>query len=225
MERTRDVRSEATKKIREDKMMKKYNKFVKGLIPTIPSADVEEIVKDRVPNSIKMILGDLKIDHGLMKWLPEANVVATVTNIVIDGVNEPVARLVHSMPFHFKAFSDIAERRQNTASESPSIAEELRKLKPPAEGEAEYQTFVDQLQNLMTNIIRRVAFVINSNELVSGGMLTSAIMSRISIPIATKRKICKHLFNQISTFAGESIYTFFISDEKLVRDTIITYLT
>lgn len=221
-------KNKASESDKEEKLVKAYMKIVDGLIPTIPSDKVETVVRERAPESIRNILKALRIDQNesCMKLIQQDKVILAFTDIVIDGVNKPVRRLITDMPFHFDRLSKVVGCWQTSTTSvtdalSKSIGEELCEQPPPGEGEPEFTAFVDQLKTLMTNIIKRVAAVIENNELIStGNVLKDAVVSHINVPIIMKRQLCKQLFNQIAWFAGATLYTYFISDEKLIKDLI-----
>lgn len=215
------------KKMRDDKLLRKYRRFVDSLTPTVPAEGVEPSVKAMVPESVKMILKDLHMEPGsaFMKCLPEDSIVTAVTKIVLDEVNGPIRELVHAMPLHVDIFNKLVEKRQHYSPAITMYKEMTENMQPPAEGEESFSVFAEKLRTVMKNIIKRVASVIQNNELtINSNIMSRTILSQITIPTKTKRTICKHLFNQISTFAGENMYTFFIEDDKCITKIIAKYV-
>lgn len=203
----------------EEKLMKKYMRKVAAADHTTPDENVEAKVKSRTPTSIKMIMKELGMDQNsrFMKLLPEDNIIKIVTSIVIKGINEPIRQLIYTHLPHYKQLERVVKKRQ-LFQKSTTIVEELKQLDPPGEGEPSYAEFVELLHGIMTNVIKRVAGVIESNELLSGdNMFTNALLSQITLQHNIKTKICTYLFNEICTFAGEVLYTFFIDDKKLIK--------
>lgn len=204
---------------RLEKLMKKYMKKVATMDQTTPDEDVEAEVKNRIPASIKLILKEFDVDQNsrFTKLLPENNIIKIVTNIVVNSVNAPIRRLIYSHLPHYKQLEKVVEERQLVQESTTTIAEDLKQLDPPDEGEPPYSDFVEILHGIMTNIIKRVAGVIEGNELFSGdNVFTNAILSKINLHRNIKTRLCIYLFNIICTFAGEVPYTFFMDDKKLI---------
>ena len=207
----------------EGKLLKKYMKKVAAADQTTPDDNVEAEVKIRTPASIKMIMKEFDISQNsqFLKLLPEDNIINIVTSIVIKGINEPIRQLIYTHLPHYKQLEKVVTERQLSVQKRITVAEELKQLDPPGEGEPPYSEFVELLHGIMTNIIKRVAGVIESNELLSSNSIfTHAILSQITLKHNIKTKICTYLFNEICTFAGEVLYTFFMDDKKLITTII-----
>ena len=208
-----------TSNLSEEKLMKKYMKKVAAADQTTPDENVKAKVKSRTPASIKMIMKEFDVnqDSQFMKLLPEDNIIKIVTSIVIKGINEPIRQLIYTHLPHYKQLQRVAEKRQ-LVQKNITIAEELKRFDPPGEGEPPYSEFVDLLHGIMTNVIKRVAGAIEGNELLSGNnMFANALLSQITLKHNIKTRICTYLFNEICTFAGEILYTFFMDDRKLIK--------
>nr|AKS10631.1 wsv310-like protein [Metopaulias depressus WSSV-like virus] len=220
----RKVEKNHNNNLSEEKLMKKYMKKVAAADQTMPDENVEAMVKSRIPASMKMFMREFNVNQNshFMKLLPEDNIIKIVTSIVIKGINEPVRQLIYTHLPHYKQLESVVEKRQLVQKSTITIAEELKQLDPPGADEPPYSEFVELLHGVMTNIIKRVAGVIEGNELLSGNsMFTNALLSQISSQInlrhSTKTRICTYLFNEICTFAGEVLYTFFMDDKVLIK--------
>nr|BDV50190.1 MAG: wsv310-like protein [Chiromantes dehaani nimavirus] len=213
--------NKARKKRKVDqKLRKEYMRMVAAADPTTPNENVEAKVKSRTPTSIQMIMKKFGVDENshFTKLLPKDNIIKIVTDIVINDINEPIRQLLYSYLLHYYKLEEIVKDRILVPQKNITIAEELKQLDPPGEGEQPYSEFVELLHGIMARVIKKVAGVIEGNELFSGNsVFTNALLSQITLEHNIKTGICAYLFNEMCTFAGEVFYTFFMDDNNLIK--------
>nr|BDU62213.1 wsv310-like protein [Chionoecetes opilio bacilliform virus]GAV93230.1 hypothetical protein SCV_110 [Chionoecetes opilio bacilliform virus] len=209
-------------------VIKEYKNYINDLIPTVPDKQVHDMVKDQISVNIDMFVEMLGVGNGnyVKKLLPQDNIIKIVTNIVIEGINHPVYDMIHEMPFHYENFNSMSMIYNNSSiilndDGTETFLEKLLATEPPSDDEVKYTVFVQRLHGIISNIIRIIASVVESDDFVRGSPMLGIFIKTLKIPTNTKRRICKHLFNQITAaFAGQSLYTFFISDENIIKETI-----
>nr|BDT63018.1 MAG: wsv310-like protein [Trachysalambria curvirostris nimavirus] len=206
-----------------------YERKVAALDPTISDERVSDIVRQRMPSSLSTILESLGVSNIYNRLIPTDAITEVVTGIVVEGINKPIRSLIYSHILHYQELQALVDKRRAVPSSPPSgrisLIDELSSLPSPDKNEESFSKFSNRLLGVMTGIIERVAGVIERRELITGNNCSvRSIMSRIELGRAAKIAICKHLFNEISTFAGIHLYHFFIDDsvriQRLVEKTI-----
>ena len=215
----------------DGRLHKKYEVMAARWDPTAPDDKVGEIVERRIPQSLAEIMKQLGFRQGSQytERISREEIKGIIRKIVIDCINVPIRKLVYTHLLHFQELIAVVKRRDHfTTNGNPpkALAEELRQLDPPGEGEQPFSDFVESLHGIMADVVIQVAGVVENNELLrSNNPFVQAVLNRVTLARNVKIAICTHLFNEICAFAGDVFYAFFRDDRKLVKSLVMNNIS
>ena len=216
-------RKRNTEQSSDGRLHKEYEAMVARWDPTAPDDQVGDIVERRIPQSLDEIMKQFGFSQRSQytERISKKEIKEIIKNIVIDCINAPIRKLIYTHLLHFQQLMAVVKRRAQVSTNGnppKDLAEELRQLDPPGEGEQPFSEFVESLHGIMANVIIQVAGVVENNELLRGNnAFVQAVLNQVTLGRNLKIKICTHLFNEICAFAGEVFYAFFRDDRKLVK--------
>nr|BDT63541.1 MAG: wsv310-like protein [Pasiphaea japonica whispovirus] len=204
----------------------KYIKKVGKLNPTFPHNEIRQLVNEKFPVAMASILDLFGISLDYSYLIPTEQIKRHIINIIKEAINIPMYKLVYTYLSHFQHMKTVIETYKNDEETSKKLAEVLVNMEPPGKGEDSFADYVNELNFIIKGVIKRVAGVIESKELMKGnGKMANVILSQINLDYNIKVDICIFLTNFICVFGGEDFYTYFMDNEKFVQNIVSKYIT